>query len=298
MLLLVIGLVAAVYLVGQQTNLFSKAYSPGSSKYPLSNPISNPITPTPTPAPFVCSACGADINRDGNVNISDFSKLSSCFNQQAVGNCAVADINGSGTVDMTDFSCLKSQYGKKCIAPTPTVSPSAKRVFVTSTTYNGNLGGLSGADAKCQTRANAANLGGTWKAWLSTGQPWQTAASRVPHTSSGYILLNGTVVANSWDDLAGTASSQWGPLSSPININENRQAVTSSVEVWTNTWATGSTYDTTDNLTCGNWTSNSTSYTGVIGSTTSTSYFWTANLDYPGQKLKCNSIARLYCFEQ
>src|SRR5207248_2675590 len=42
-----------------------------------------------------------------------------------------------------------------------------KRVFVTSVMYDGNLGGLAGADAKCQARATAASLSGTYKAWLS-----------------------------------------------------------------------------------------------------------------------------------
>ena len=71
---------------------------------------------------------------------------------------------------------------------TPSPTPAPKRVFVTSTTYKGNLGGLAGADAKCQTRANAASLGGTWKAWLSDSTT--SAASRLTQSVSGYILLN------------------------------------------------------------------------------------------------------------
>ena len=54
-----------------------------------------------------------------------------------------------------------------------------QKVFVTSTTYTGNLGGLSGADSKCQARATAANLSGVWKAWLSTGD--LAASSRITH---------------------------------------------------------------------------------------------------------------------
>src|SRR5262245_3061033 len=42
-----------------------------------------------------------------------------------------------------------------------------RRVFVTSAIYPGNIGGLMGADAKCQTSADAAMLGGSWRAWLS-----------------------------------------------------------------------------------------------------------------------------------
>ena len=43
-----------------------------------------------------------------------------------------------------------------------------RKVFVTSIGYDGNLGGLAGADAKCMTRAAAGNLSGTYKAWLSS----------------------------------------------------------------------------------------------------------------------------------
>jgi hypothetical protein len=45
-----------------------------------------------------------------------------------------------------------------------------RRIFLTSTVYSGDLGGLAGADATCQARADAANLGGTWRAILSTRQ--------------------------------------------------------------------------------------------------------------------------------
>src|SRR5262245_28339890 len=60
---------------------------------------------------------------------------------------------------------------------TPTSTPIAKAVFATSTLQDGNLGGLEGADAICATRATAALLPGTFKAWLSTTTT--SAASRL-----------------------------------------------------------------------------------------------------------------------
>lgn len=49
----------------------------------------------------------------------------------------------------------------------PEIDPNI--VFVTSVTYNGNLGGFAGADQKCQTLATATGLPqNTDKAWLST----------------------------------------------------------------------------------------------------------------------------------
>jgi hypothetical protein len=53
-------------------------------------------------------------------------------------------------------------------APIVVTCETGARIFLTSTVYDGNLGGLAGADAKCQARANAASLGGNWKAILST----------------------------------------------------------------------------------------------------------------------------------
>lgn len=52
----------------------------------------------------------------------------------------------------------------------------ARRVFTTSTVHTGGFGGLAAADSICQTRANAANLTGTYKAWLSDSTT--TVASR------------------------------------------------------------------------------------------------------------------------
>jgi Protein of unknown function (DUF1554) len=57
-------------------------------------------------------------------------------------------------------------------------------VFVTSTTHTGNLGGLDGADAICQARAeslNSAAPAGTYKAWLSTAA--ESAAARLTHAT-------------------------------------------------------------------------------------------------------------------
>jgi hypothetical protein len=75
----------------------------------------------------------------------------------------------------------------------------AKRVFVSSETYTGDLGGLDGADAKCQALADAAHLGGTFKAWLSTSTV--DAADRLTHSTRPYTLVDGTLIANDWTDL-------------------------------------------------------------------------------------------------
>jgi len=55
------------------------------------------------------------------------------------------------------------------------------RIFITRDTFEGDLGGLAGGDEKCQLAAAAAELGGTWVAYLSVGAV--TAPSRM--TASG-----------------------------------------------------------------------------------------------------------------
>src|SRR4051812_38795722 len=86
-------------------------------------------------------------------------------------------------------------------------------VFVTSIQQNGNLGGLAGADAICQTRASFAGLPGTYRAWLSTTAV--DAEARFFHSTSPYVLTDGTtVVANNWDDLVD------GTLAEAITMTE------------------------------------------------------------------------------
>lgn len=181
--------------------------------------------------------------------------------------------------------------------PTPILTPivSAKRVFVTGTTYNGNLGGLSGADAKCQARADAANFGGTWKAWLSDGST--SAASKLNHSAGPYKLAKdslNSIVANNWDDLVDSSA-----LAYPIVADEFGKYWTSYL-VWTNTDVKGqiNTSPVSQGTGhCNNWTSTSSSDVGRMGSITKDSPNWTA--DPNGLYKPCDStFMHLYCFEQ
>lgn len=78
------------------------------------------------------------------------------------------------------------------------------QVFVTTATYNGNLGGLSGADAKCQSEADGALLGGTWKAILSNGGV--SAASRISIAAAApvYNMLGELVATGPGELWSGT----------------------------------------------------------------------------------------------
>lgn len=184
------------------------------------------------------------------------------------------------------------------VTPTPTISPFAYRVFVTSTSYTGNLGGLTGADTKCQERANAANLGGEWKAWLSIGttNPGNSPQSRFVHSTAPYKLLNGVIVANNWEDLTD------GTLQNPIGITENGDQEL-GLNVWTYTEPSGNRISG-NSYSCHNWTTEGGALDndlGIVGNNGYINNGWTTTLLNPpcsGKYQSSSPSIHLYCFEQ
>lgn len=165
-------------------------------------------------------------------------------------------------------------------------------MFVTSVGYQGGLlGGLSGADAKCAARAQAAGLNGTFKAWLSDRTT--AAADRLTHSRDAYKLLNGTRVGDNWDDLLHAS------LQHTINVDENGVQVPPPSDpmvggaVWTGTDFDGQSYMDPFNAdrTCGDWSDLHSN--GLCGDYRSTTDSWTVHVGLP-----CTFKAALYCIEQ
>lgn len=76
----------------------------------------------------------------------------------------------------------------------PDAAPlTSRRVFISKSTVSANLGGLSGGDAKCQSFADVAGLGGRWLAWL--GDRDVSPRSRFVQSTVPYKLVDGTLVA-------------------------------------------------------------------------------------------------------
>lgn len=168
---------------------------------------------------------------------------------------------------------------------------SPKYVFVTSQTYQGNLGGVDGASAKCQTLAESATpaLPGVYKAWLATS-PEDAPAAVFTRPVNGYILTDGTVIASDWDDLTD------GTLDAPIGLDESGTPVSYPDTVWSNVRTDGvNAYDRADNAKklCYGYTSNAGSTSSNLGFTTQTNGLWT---NWPADW--CNVNRRLYCFQQ
>jgi len=117
-------------------------------------------------------------------------------------------------------------------------------VFITSESYKGYaLDGLYGADQRCRSLAAKANLQRplTFRAWLST--PAMAAADRLLHSRGRYVLTNGIVIAQNWDELIS------GALQNPIIVDENSQ--TNEIFVWTGTLPDGQPALGSDF--CGGW---------------------------------------------
>ena len=180
---------------------------------------------------------------------------------------------------------------------------SSSRVFVTSATYNGNLGGLSGADAKCQESANAAKLGGIWKAWLSDQRTY--SVDRLIHANAPYKLAYYQFannpdpvynVADNWTDLVDSTN-----LKNAIDYDEFGKNWKNYL-VWSNTDSSGyrdsrPILNNQGSGHCNNWTSNSDSDVGRMGVATYKSPDWTS--DPIAIYKPCNaSFMHLYCFEQ
>jgi hypothetical protein len=169
------------------------------------------------------------------------------------------------------------------------------RVFVTSTTYQGDLreggqgSGVAGADAKCQARAQAGGLTGTYKAWISGGTLASSPSQRFTNIANTgpYVLLdaNATVIAANWTDLTD------GTLEDPISVGELGEPV-ALLPVWTHTLVDG-TPGGTANTHCLEWTNATGANGGDNGLSALPESPWTVFSNDP-----CDAPLRLYCFEQ
>jgi hypothetical protein len=147
--------------------------------------------------------------------------------------------------------------------------------FVTSATYNGNLGGLAGADAKCQARATAAALPGTFRAWIVGSDP-----SRIQNTwpaGSVFELVTGTQFASSYSNLV--SSTNHTP---PLALDEFGNTVPSG-SAWTGIGASD----------CMSWTSSSIPNNGTVGAVNFGGLDWQSAIE-----TSCTYTFHLYCFEQ
>lgn len=168
-----------------------------------------------------------------------------------------------------------------------------KTVFVTSTMYTANMGGLAGADARCQARATAGMLTGTYKAWLSDSDA--SPSTRFTKNGGPYLLPSGSKVASNWSSL--TAS---GGIGHAINVTELlgtppiSTSACGTASVWSATSETGVGYAAGS---CGGWTD--TTGTSSSWGSYSRQDFWSASCSGGNMaSTTCGSNSPIYCFQQ
>lgn len=197
--------------------------------------------------------------------------------QAAATDGADSGTRGSGTDadGDTDTDSNTSMPGESEDDPEPAAPNLA---FVTSTQYTaGDIGGLAGADAKCQQHADAAALDGTFVAWLSL--PGQDARDRIGQVS-GWVRPDGLPVAGDKQQLVD------GHFYYPALLDENGSDATPAF-IWTGT-LDGGTADTFDD--CDGWSANASDGFAVVGELGAGSGWWT---NY--SILACNEQGRLMC---
>jgi hypothetical protein len=204
---------------------------------------------------------------------------------------AVAILSQAGCGEGTQSPSSKD----KVVASSNATVGSAARIFVTSALYSGNLGGLAGADAKCQALATGAGLDGTYKAWLSDDTT--TASARLAHSTVPYVRVDGTVIASDWSQLTS------GFLTNAIMKTETNTAppFTNSAcvggpgpIVWTGTNSDGLRSGTPFFIqNCAGWSANGT--IALVGRASLTNSGWTNECSFQ----QCNTeVAALYCIQQ
>ncbi|WP_394830199.1 DUF1554 domain-containing protein [Pendulispora rubella] len=143
----------------------------------------------------------------------------------------IADSGGDAREDASSSrdagSCAACPPQTVCVA---NACDATRRVFLSSTQSNAALGGPNGADTTCQNLADAMKLGGIWRAWLSDQA--NSPAVRFTRATVPYRLLDGTLIANNWNDLTD------GALDHGIDRDEKGIFV-NEAEVWTGTTVSG-----------------------------------------------------------
>jgi hypothetical protein len=256
------------------------------------------------PLPGAGDAGGADGDGDAGARSGIPNDVNNCGASGAVCGISNAVAKCAGATCAID-SCLADFVdcdgdptngcecpSDSCAADMPGKGNCGKRVFVTSTVTTGNVGGLAGADAKCQAAASSAVRPGVYKAWLSDAVA--SPATRFTRAAIPYRLVNGILIAKNWSDLVD------GTLANPINLDErggpapttNGLCGEAVISPWTWTTNAGNAWGVLAEN-CGNWTDDSGPNSSEWGNGSSvTDWSFSCNGG------SCKKLAPLFCFQQ
>ena len=155
-------------------------------------------------------------------------------------------------------------------------------MFVTSGTFNGSLGGLSGADSLCSNAANVAGI---------LGDGWKAVMSDATADAKDRLVIKGPIYRGDGSLIAKSAADLWDSIiGAGVSITETGAWYTGTQYVWTGTSATG----VNNGQNCGNWLSSSAAAGVWTGRADSGSTTWTEN----NTNTACSGSFRLYCLNK
>lgn len=166
--------------------------------------------------------------------------------------------------------------------------------------FLGNLGGVSGAYALCQTEAERYGLSGTYKAWIASSIADDPESIFTRYTEPLYIfnpnsVTKWTKIADDWNDLTD------GEIDYPILMSLIGVKIdfSGSPDVWTSVDTDGK-YLSGGSNNCLNWTtSNFGNDANMIGGGLLYTFGrWTKCTSGCTTSRDCSTPHNLYCFEQ
>ena len=166
-------------------------------------------------------------------------------------------------------------------------APNEKTVFVTKVNFKSNMGGLAGADTKCQAEADdLASIvpSGTYLPWLSDGH--DSPDTRFTKSSHPYVRPDGAKIAENYTDLTD------GNIQNIINIDSTGKTVGQQY-FWSSTDTDGTSEQYFVTCEGWTWTDTSTISHSMLGKTNKKSTLWTL-----AERGHCGRPHRLACFQQ
>jgi len=235
-----------------------------------------------------------DVTRtdDGDSGATDDSSFGSTENDVHTLTSNTDETTSESTIDTSTF-CGNGivEPGEDCDDASTFCNAAcikSRIVFVTSDPplQAGAIEGLIGADYECRHRAALMNFPNAdrYRAWISSSTV--DARDRVEQHIGRYVLVNGLIVAENWDEFASEAHQN------PIDVTEQSQTLI--VGVWTGTQPDGTRVPAQSH--CQDWTTSSALEKAYAGDSSFTDASWT--LDQLINPNGCVNAFALYCIEQ
>ncbi|EOQ97178.1 PF07588 family protein [Leptospira wolbachii serovar Codice str. CDC] len=182
------------------------------------------------------------------------------------------------------------------------IEPTVYKVFVTAATFDGNLLGITGADAKCAADTNKPATG-TYKAMITDGTNRVACTTDNcgggPGENFNWVFQPGEIYVRSTDSASLFTANASGIILAPAAnmLNHSFDSGTPAKEYWTGFAQTSYWQEASPNAeyTCSNWTSNAFSADGGrVGASNSTTY----SAIRSGSGRSCDANYYLLCVEQ